>query len=67
MSASGAVLPTITILACAGPICRTPSARPPSDPTDEPMYPCPNDPAVYCYCYPDGTYSTTPYDFSEPE
>jgi hypothetical protein len=35
------------------------------DPVEEPMYPCPGDPSVYCYCYPDGTYSTTPYDFSK--
>ncbi|HZW30889.1 MAG TPA: matrixin family metalloprotease [Isosphaeraceae bacterium] len=35
-----------------------------SDPTTEPMYPCPNDPSVYCYCYPDGTYGTTPYEYS---
>jgi hypothetical protein len=35
-----------------------------SDPTDEPMYPCPGDPSVNCYCYPDGTYHTTPYHFS---
>jgi hypothetical protein len=38
-----------------------------SDPTDQPMYPCPNDPSVYCYCYPDGTYSTSPYVLSSTD
>ena len=35
-----------------------------TDPVEEPMYPCPGNPSVDCYCYPDGTYSTTPYQFS---
>jgi hypothetical protein len=36
----------------------------PSDPVEEPMYPCPGNTAVDCYCYPDGTYSTVPYEIS---
>jgi hypothetical protein len=34
------------------------------DPVVQPVYQCPENPAVYCYCYPDGTTSTNPYDFS---
>jgi hypothetical protein len=35
-----------------------------ADPVEEPMYPCPGNPAVDCYCYPDGVYSTVPYETS---
>jgi hypothetical protein len=35
-----------------------------SDPSEEPMYPCPGNPAVNCYCYPNGTYSTVPYQYA---
>jgi hypothetical protein len=35
-----------------------------ADPVEEPMYPCPGNPAVDCYCYPNGTYSTVPYQFT---
>jgi hypothetical protein len=34
------------------------------DPVEQPMYPCPGNPSVNCYCYPNGVYSTTPYQFS---
>ena len=34
------------------------------DPVEQPMYPCPGNPSVNCYCYPNGVYSTTPYRFS---
>jgi hypothetical protein len=36
-----------------------------TDPVEEPMYPCPGDPSVDCYCYPDGTTSDVPYEFSK--
>ena len=36
------------------------------DPTNEPMYPCPGNPSVMCYCYPNDVYSTNPYLFSAP-
>lgn len=39
----------------------------PADPVEEPMYPCPGDPSANCYCYPDGTYSTVPYEFSQTQ
>ena len=38
-----------------------------SDPVEEPMYPCPGNPAVNCFCYPDGTYSTVPYEMSQTQ
>ncbi len=34
------------------------------DPVEEPLYPCPGDPTMNCYCYPNGEYSTIPYEFS---
>jgi Matrixin len=63
VSASGSVLPPISYWV-RGASISDPIGPAVSDPTNEPMYPCPSDPAVYCYCYPDGTYSTAPYEVS---
>ena len=63
-SASGAVVPTISYR-LRGASLSDPIGPVSEDPTTEPMYQCPDNPAVYCYCYPDGTYSSTPYDFSK--
>jgi Matrixin len=65
-NAGGAAWPTISF-SLRGANLSDPIGPTPSDPTNEPMYPCPNDPSVYCYCYPDGTYSTTPYEFSSTD
>jgi hypothetical protein len=65
-NAGGAAWPTIRF-SLRGANLSDPIGPTPSDPTDEPMYPCPDDPSVYCYCYPDGTYSTTPYEFSSTD
>ena len=65
-NAGGAAWPTIGF-SLHGANLSDPIGPTPSDPTNEPMYPCPNDPSVYCYCYPDGTYSTTTYEFSSTD
>jgi hypothetical protein len=38
-----------------------------ADPVEEPMYPCPGNSSVDCYCYPDGTLSTVPYEVSDTQ
>jgi hypothetical protein len=38
----------------------------PKDPTNEPMYPCPGNPSVMCFCYSNGVYTTSPFLFSAP-
>jgi hypothetical protein len=63
VNANGGVVPTIRYWLRGGSIS-DPIGPTPADPTDEPMYPCPDDPSVYCYCYPNGTYSTEPYQYS---
>jgi hypothetical protein len=60
---SGAALPPIRYR-LRGSNISDPIGPAPEDPTNQPMYQCPDDPGVYCYCYPDGTYSTNPYEFS---
>jgi hypothetical protein len=60
---NGVALPPITY-SLNGASLSDPIGASPKDPTDEPMYPCPGDPSVMCYCYPDGTYHTTPYQIS---
>jgi hypothetical protein len=61
---SGTSVPSIAYQLTGGSIS-DPIGIGTKDPVEEPMYPCPGDPSVDCYCYPDGTYSTTPYDFSK--
>jgi hypothetical protein len=63
VNSGGAALPQISY-SLNGASISDPVGPSPSDPTTEPMYPCPGNPSVNCYCYPDGTYSTTPYKFS---
>ena len=38
-----------------------------ADPVEEPMYPCPGNSSVDCYCYPDGTFSTVPYEVASTQ
>jgi hypothetical protein len=64
INSSGTTVPSIAYQVSGGSIS-DPIGPAPSDPVEEPMYPCPCDPSVDCYCYPDGTYSTTPYEFSK--
>ncbi len=63
VNSGGGAVPSITY-SLDGASLSDPIGASPSDPTTEPMYPCPDDPSVNCYCYPNGTYSTTPYEFS---
>jgi Matrixin len=65
VSASGAVLP-LTNYRLRGANLSDPIGPTADDPVVEPVYQCPDNPAVYCYCYPDGTVSSSPYDFSRP-
>jgi hypothetical protein len=60
INATGAQVPAIAYQLTGGSIS-DPIGPAAADPAEEPMYPCPGDPAVNCYCFPDGTYSTTPY------
>jgi predicted Zn-dependent protease len=64
--ASGSAVPSIAYQLTGGSLS-DPIGPATSDPVEEPMYPCPGNPAVDCYCYPDGTYSTVPYDFSSSQ
>ena len=66
VNTKGAVLPTISF-SLNGATLSDPIGPSTTDPTDEPMYPCPGDPSVNCYCYPNGTYSTTPYQFTQSD
>ena len=66
VNARGVVLPSIAY-SLNGASLSDPIGPTQKDPTDEPMYPCPGDPSVNCYCYPNGTYSTTPYEFSQSD
>jgi hypothetical protein len=65
VSAGGAVLPLISYR-LRGANLSDPIGPVADDPVVEPVYQCPDNPAVYCYCYPDGTVSSNPYDFSGP-
>ena len=60
---SGTKVPSVSYRISGGDIS-DPVGPAKADPLEEPMYPCPGDPSVNCYCYPDGTYSTVPYHFS---
>jgi Matrixin len=66
VNSSGGVLPPISYL-LRGSNISDPIGPAPEDPTTEPMYQCPDNPAVYCYCYPNGTYSTSPYEFTSAD
>jgi len=66
VSASGAVVPSI-FYRLSGASLSDPIGPASADPVEEPMFPCPNDSAVNCYCYPNGTYSTQPYYFAPTE
>jgi hypothetical protein len=63
IDSSGTAPPSIAYQVSGGSLS-DPIGPASSDPVDEPMYPCPGDSAVNCYCYPDGFYSTVPYEFS---
>jgi Matrixin len=63
VNSSGTAVPSIAYQMSGGSLS-DPIGIATSDPAEEPMYPCPGNPAVDCYCYPDGTYSTTPYQAS---
>jgi predicted Zn-dependent protease len=63
INTTGAQVPAIAYHLTGGSIS-DPIGPAADDPADQPMYPCADDPAVNCYCFPDGTYSTTPYEFS---
>jgi hypothetical protein len=63
VNASGASVPAIGY-SLQGANLSDPIGPTPVDPTTEPMSPCANNPSVYCYCYPNGTYSESPYEFS---
>ena len=63
LGTSGAAVPSIGYHLSGGNLS-DPIGPASADPTEEPMYPCPGNPAVDCYCYPNGTYSTTPYQVS---
>ncbi len=63
IDSSGTAPPSIAYQVSGGSLS-DPIGPASSDPVDEPMYPCPGDSAVNCYCYPDGSYSTVPYEFS---
>jgi hypothetical protein len=63
VNSSGTAVPSIAYQVSGGSLS-DPIGIASSDPAEEPMYPCPGDPSVDCYCYPDGTYSTTPYQAS---
>ena len=60
---SGAQVPAIAYQLTGGSVS-DPIGPAAADPAEEPMYPCPGDPAVNCYCFPDGTYSAIPYEVS---
>ena len=62
VNAGGATLPMIRYN-LRGANLSDPIGPTTSDPTNEPMYPCPDNPSVYCYCYPNGVFYT-PYEFS---
>jgi hypothetical protein len=64
VNSSGTTVPSIAYQVSGGSLS-DPIGPASSDPVEEPMYPCPGDPAVDCYCYPNGVYSTTPYQFSK--
>ena len=66
VNSSGAMLPPISYR-LRGSNISDPIGPAPEDPTTEPMYQCPDNPAVYCYCYPNGTYSTSPYEFTSTD
>jgi Matrixin len=61
---SGTTVPSIAYQVNGGSLT-DPIGINPSDPVEEPLYPCPGDPSVDCYCYPDGVTSNTPYEISE--
>ena len=63
VNTNGATVPSIAYQLTGGDLS-DPIGVATTDPSEEPMYPCPGDPSVECFCYPDGTYSTTPYEFS---
>jgi Matrixin len=63
VSASGALVPPVNYR-LRGANLSDPIGPVADDPVVQPVYQCPENPAVYCYCYPDGTTSTNPYDFS---
>ncbi len=63
ITTNGSNVPTIAYQLNGGSIS-DPIGVSTTNPVEEPMYPCPGNPSVDCYCYPDGTYSTTPYQFS---
>jgi Matrixin len=63
INTTGAQVPTIAYHLTGGSLS-DPIGPASSDPSEQPMYPCPDDPAVNCYCYPDATYSTSAYEVS---
>jgi hypothetical protein len=64
INSSGKAVPSIAYQVTGGSLS-DPIGISPSDPVEEPMYPCPGDPSVDCYCYPDGMFSTTPYEIAK--
>ncbi len=66
VNSNGTAVPSIAYQVSGGSLS-DPIGPAQSDPVEEPMYPCPGNSAVDCYCYPDGVYSTTPYRFSPPQ
>jgi hypothetical protein len=58
-----AAIPTIRYRLIGGSLS-DPIGPAPADPTEEPMYQCPGEPTVNCYCYPGGTTTATSYEVS---
>jgi hypothetical protein len=63
VNASGTPVPSIAYQVSGGSLS-DPIGIASKDPVEEPQYPCPGDPSMNCYCYPNGEYSTIPYEFS---
>ena len=63
VNSSGTPVPSIAYQLSGGSIS-DPIGVGSKDPVEEPLYPCPGDPTMNCYCYPNGEYSTIPYEFS---
>ena len=63
VNSNGTQVPSIAYQVSGGSIS-DPIGVGSKDPIEEPLYPCPGNPGVNCYCYPNGQYSTVPYEFS---
>jgi hypothetical protein len=63
VNSSGSTVPSIAYQVDGGSLS-DPIGPVSTDPIEEPMYPCPGEAAVNCYCYPDGFVSTMPFEFS---